>query len=124
MQPPIGVQQGGGGKRGQLSPFTQGLAHTEAHALQDRQAHLLSLKGRRREAQGPSAPSKWELPGIAAARGLAIPPARHLPDQDTVKPVEWQAGFTPPFPHLPPQVPSALRTSSPLFQEKWECSPH
>lgn len=37
-----------------LSPLAQGLAHAEAHALQDRQAHLLSLEGQGREAQGPS----------------------------------------------------------------------
>lgn len=43
-----------------LSPLAQGLAHAEAHALQDQQAGLLSLEGQGREAQGPSATSsRW-----------------------------------------------------------------
>lgn len=63
--------RGVGGKAGGVrrSPLAHGLAHAEAHALQDRQAHLLSLKGQGREAQGPLAISNWEFPGGAAPRG-------------------------------------------------------
>ena len=56
-----------------LSPLTQGLAHAEAHALQDQQAGLLSLEGQGREAQGPSATSSWEPAGVAAEGGSCVP---------------------------------------------------
>lgn len=78
MQPaasgPTGV---GGHRRGRRSPLTQGLAHAEAHPLQDQQARLLSLEDQGREAQGPSATSNGEPPSEAAARGPAISPVQH-----------------------------------------------
>ena len=105
-----------------LSPLAQGLAHAEAHALQDRQAHLLSLEGGGREAQGPSATSNREPPGVAEARGPAIPARAGVGRVFLQGPPDRLAlsfhPMTPQLPHTPPRPPPALRTRSPSIQEK------
>lgn len=105
-------------RRGRLSPLTQGLAHAEAHPLQDQQACLLSLEDQGREARGRSTTSFRGATWGGSCKGPSCLSRSALQGQGGLRLAEGQPGFAPLQTLLP------HRASSPLLQKKWGYSPH